>query len=340
MLRQKRFWFGLIISVSFLAIFLARTDFGQIRGSFSGANYALAFGAVPLYFIGFWFRTIRWRYLLKPVSEVGTGRLYPVVLIGLMTNNVAPARVGELVRAYLLGERERMSKSTALGTIAVDRAFDGLTLVAILGIVIAFSGANSEVKSIGAATAVLFMAATSVLVGMAFSPRRGRALLMRFVRLLPEALAEKIEGLLDSFVTGLLAIRSPWVLLKAGIASFASWLTEATMYYLVGQAFHLGMGFHVYLVILGAANLALSVFASPGGVGPFEVATREVLVFFNVKGGSAAASAYALALHALLLGPVIAIGFLLLWSGHMSLGQLLGTRPETPPAVPGAQGIE
>ena len=72
-----------------------------------------------------------------------------MVLIGLMANNVAPARVGELVRAYLLGERESMSKSTALGTIAVDRAFDGLTLVAILGFVVALSGANAGVKLVG-----------------------------------------------------------------------------------------------------------------------------------------------------------------------------------------------
>jgi uncharacterized protein (TIRG00374 family) len=339
LLRQKRFWFGLTISVAFLAIFLARTDFGQIRGSYSGANYALAFAAVPLYFVGFWLRTVRWRYLLKPVSDIRTGRLYPVVLIGLMTNNVAPARVGELVRAYLLGERERMSKSTALGTIAVDRAFDGLTLVTILGIVIAFSGANSEVKSIGAGTALVFGAASAVLAGLALSPRRGRALLVRLIRFLPEALADKAEGLLDAFVTGLLAIRNPWVLVKAGVASFASWLTEATMYYLVGQAFHLGVDFSVYLVILGAANLALSVFASPGGVGPFEVVTREVLVFFNVK-SSAAASAYALALHALLLGPVIIIGFVLLWSSHMSLSQMLGAPKGGAPPVPEAQGLE
>jgi uncharacterized membrane protein YbhN (UPF0104 family) len=163
---------------------------------------------------------------------------------------------------------------------------------------------------------------------------------VRLIHLAPAPLAEKAEGLLDSFLTGLVAIRDPWVLVKAGIASFASWLTEATMYYVVGQAFHLGVGFHVYLVMLGAANLALSIFASPGGVGPFEVATREVLVFFNVQGGSAAASAYALALHALLLAPVIVIGFVLLWSGHMSLRQVLGMPKGAASPVPEAQGLE
>ena len=106
MLRRKRFWFGIVVAVAFLAFFLARTDFGEISGAFSGADLLLAVAGVPLYFVGFWLRTLRWRTLLGPVTKITTARLYPVVLIGLMANNVAPARIGELVRAYLLGERE------------------------------------------------------------------------------------------------------------------------------------------------------------------------------------------------------------------------------------------
>lgn len=155
MLRLKRFWIGLVISLACLAFFLAHTNPSEIEHSFSDANLLLACAVTPLYFVGFWLRTIRWRYLLKPVADVSTSRLFPVVLIGLMANNIAPARVGELVRAYLVGERESMSKSTALGTIAVDRAFDGLTLVAILGVVIATSGNSAGLKSIGIGAALI-----------------------------------------------------------------------------------------------------------------------------------------------------------------------------------------
>lgn len=333
MLRRKRFWFGLLISASFLAFFLARTDFGDIRDAFSGADLALAVASVPLYFVGFWLRTMRWRYLLRPVANVSTARLYPVVLIGLMANNVAPARIGELVRAYLVGERESLSKPTALGTIAVDRAFDGLTLVAILGIAIAASGADAAVKGIGVATALLFAAATTVLVALAFSPSQARGLLVRLILLLPAALAARVEALLDQFLSGLVALRSPRALASAGVMSVGSWLMEATMYYLVGEAFHLNVGFESYLIIVSGANLALSIFASPGGVGPFEVTTREVLVFFNVA--SASASAYALALHALLLAPVIVIGSILLWATQMSMRDLFGVPREAISVSPG-----
>ena len=331
MLRRKRFWFGLVITVAFLAVFLVRTDFDEILGSFSGANYLLAAAGIPLYFIGYWFRAYRWRLLLSPVKAISTARLYPVVLIGLMSNNIAPARIGELVRAYLVGQRERIDKSAAFGTIALDRIYDGLTLVAILGVMILLSGANTGVKGLGLGAAAIFVAGTAVLVAMALSPTVVRGWLGRLVGMLPDTLSERVERILDSFLSGLAGVRSPSILLLGGAASLVSWLLEASMYFVVGEAFHLDVGFDVYLVVVSAANLALSVFASPGGVGPFEVTTREVLLFFDVS--SAAASAYAIALHALLLAPVILVGVLLIWSSRISMREIMGIPDTTPPGV-------
>jgi uncharacterized protein (TIRG00374 family) len=334
LLRRKRFWLGLIVTVIFLGIFIARTDFDEIHDAFSGADYALALAAVPLYFVGFWVRTIRWRLLLSPIRKISTLRLYPVVLIGLMTNNVAPLRVGELVRAVLVGERESMSKSTALGTIAVDRAFDGLTLVIMLGVAAALSGSNGGVKSVGILTALTFGAASLVLMALAIWPQRSRPILSRFINIAPAPVAEKVEGLLDSFSTGLAALRSPSVMAFAALASVSSWLIEGFMYWVVGQAFNLDVGIEVYLLILAGANLALSIFASPGGIGPFEATTQAILLSFAVS--DAHAFAYAIVLHILLLGPVIIVGFILLWTGHHSLSAMLGvsSSPPPPPSAP------
>jgi uncharacterized protein (TIRG00374 family) len=292
---------------------------------------------MPLYFAGYWFRAYRWRLLLSPIRAIPTARLYPVVLIGLMSNNIAPARIGELVRAYLVGQREGIDKSAAFGTIALDRLFDGLTLVAILGVMVLLSGADTGVKSLGLGAAAIFVVGASVLVAMAMSPTKVRGWLLSLVHLLPDAIAARVESLLDSFLSGLAGVRSPSILVLGGLASLASWLLEASMYYVVGEAFHLDVGFDAYLVVVSAANLALSVFASPGGVGPFEVTTREVLIFFDV--GGAAASAYAIALHALLLAPVILVGALLIWASRVSMHELMGI-PNTPAGVSPSRALE
>jgi uncharacterized protein (TIRG00374 family) len=336
LLRRKRFWLGLLITFSCLAFFLARTDINDILDAFGRADYLLAFSAIPLYFVGFWLRTMRWRFLLRPVTDVSVPRLYPVVLIGLMANNIAPLRVGELVRAYLVGERESINKSACFGTIAVDRAFDGLTLVAILGIVAFTSGAHAGVRVVGVLTALAFAGGTIALAGLALSAA-ARVWLARFLEKLPAKPAARLENVIESFLTGLVAIRSPIVLVKAALASVASWLIEGSMYWVVGQAFHLDVGIDAYLMILAAANLALSILASPGGVGPFEFTSKQILLSFGVL-QPGLAEAYSLALHALLLGPVIIAGFVMLSLSQVSLSEIMGVSgrnvaPAAPPLV-------
>jgi hypothetical protein len=63
------------------------------------------------------------------------------------------------------------------------------------------------------------------------------------------------------------------------------------------------------------------VLASQGGVGPFEFVAKRTVIAFGVASG--AATAYAVALHALLLLPVIALGLFFLWSINLSLGDML-----------------
>jgi hypothetical protein len=342
LLRSPRVWLGLLITAVFLALFLRQTDFGDIKDAFGGANYAIAFASLPVYFIGIWVRTVRWQYLLRPVKRVAAGRLYPVVIIGLMANNLIPARAGELVRAYILGDRERVSKAASLGTIAVDRLFDGLTLIPMLVIVAAVVGADEtfplavidydlSLFGLAIAMAALFGAAFAVLLVLAFS-QRWRDWTDRLIhRLTPERLRPSVEGLAHSFFDGLKSLRSPIDLAIAWIMSTVSWLLEATMYYMVGLAFHIDAGFEYYLLATAAANLAISVLASQGGIGPFELVTKQTFLAAGVADGTA--KAFAIGLHALVLLPVIAVGLYFLGTMGLSLGEMF--RRSTAPDAPG-----
>jgi uncharacterized protein (TIRG00374 family) len=319
--------------VAFLALFLYRTNFSEIEDAFAEANYAIAFASLPVYFAGIWVRTIRWQYLLRPVKWVRTTRLFPVVIIGLMANNLIPARIGELVRAFILGERERVSKAAALGTIAVDRLFDGLTLIPMLVIAAALVGFNEQFEmdlyfteiSVGydglaAIMAILFGIGFSMLMVFAFSERwRDRAdrLLMTVT---PARFRPKVEGLASSFFEGLKSLRSPLDLGVALVMSTISWTLEATMYWMVGLAFGIHVGFEVFLLSTSAANLAISVLASQGGIGPFEYVTQQTLIAAGVA--SSTATAYAIGLHALLLLPVIALGLYYLGTMGLSVGEM------------------
>lgn len=346
MLRSLRVWAGIVITLVFLGLFLRQTDFGEIRNSFQHANYLLAFASLPVYFLGIWVRTVRWQYLLRPVKKLSVWRLYPVVIIGLMANNIVPARAGELVRAFVLGERERVSKAAALGTIAVDRLFDGLTLIPMLVIVAAVVGSNESfplaiggyslnLLGLSIVMAILFGIALAVLFVLAFSePWRVRA--DRFVlAVTPARFRPSVEGLAHAFFEGLHSLRSPVDLGIAWVMSTVSWLLEATMYYMVGVAFDIHVGFHYYLLATAAANLAISVLASQGGIGPFELVTKQTFVAAGIA--ESPAKAYAIGLHALVLLPVIAVGVYMLGTMGISLGEMFrrstAIAPEPVPAT-------
>jgi glycosyltransferase 2 family protein len=339
LLKSRGFWIGITISVILILLFVRSTPVGDMKRAFEDANPWIALASLPVYFLGLWVRTIRWQYLLRPVKRVTTLRLYPVVIIGLMANNLIPARAGELARAYVLGERERVSKTAAFGTIAVDRIFDGVTLIPLMLIVAAFAGGDASFPvgfhkslnfaGLGIVMAVLFGVAIAVLFYMALS-ERGRDLLHRLVlRFAPRRVKPMVEGLLHSFFDGLGALRSPIDLGVAWLMSLISWSLEATMYYIVARAFGIDEPFYVFLLLTAAANLAIAIVASQGGIGPFEIVVSRTIVAFGASVNSADANAYALGLHAILLIPVVAIGLALMWSMNLTFGAMLRGERQT-----------
>ena len=130
LIRNWRFLIGLGVSLLLLLVLIYQVDLSEVDDALAKVNYKLYLApSIALYFVAVYFRAVRWRYLLSPMKVLPVGRLYPVVVIGYMANNLLPARLGELVRAYYLARREPINASSALGTVAVERVYDGMTLL-------------------------------------------------------------------------------------------------------------------------------------------------------------------------------------------------------------------
>ncbi|HYM14995.1 MAG TPA: lysylphosphatidylglycerol synthase transmembrane domain-containing protein [Dehalococcoidia bacterium] len=339
MLKSRGFWIGMGVTAALVAWFVWRNwdRFPDMKRAFQDADWRLALLALPIYFAGLFVRTLRWQYLLRPVKKVGALRLFPVVIVGLMANNILPARAGELARAYVLGQREQISKTTSLGTIAVDRLFDGVTLIPMMLICAAIVGDQASFPvfgydlnfaGLGIVMAVLFGVALGVLFYLALSDR-GRHLLHRIVhRFAPARLKPHVETLLHSFFEGLHALRSPVDLAAAWVMSLISWTLEATMYFVVARAFGIHENFAVFLLLTAAANLAIAVVATQGGVGAFELVVSKTIIAFAAAGAAQDtvkrdAAAYAIGLHALLLVPIVVIGLLIMWMMDLRFSDML-----------------
>jgi len=60
---------------------------------------------------------------------------------------------------------------------------------------------------------------------------------------------------------------------------------------------------------------------TPGGLGPFDYFSKQTLIQFGVTG--AVATSYVVALHAILLLPMTALGFVFLWMQNLSLAKIM-----------------
>ncbi|MBI2166554.1 MAG: flippase-like domain-containing protein [Chloroflexi bacterium] len=339
MLKSSRFWLGAGLSLIFIVLFFYRVDLKEVGRALAQANYLWIIPGVALYFLALGLRALRWRVVLKPLGSFPILRLWRVLAVGYMANNLLPVRLGELVRAYYLKQRENVGMAAGLATIVVERAFDGLALivVGIAGLYLAFSpellqriSETSGVSWIALASliALPFVAAFSVLLTLAFWGDRliGLAVRRRLI-FLPKTLRLRLESLALLFVQGLATLRTARGLLLVLILSLLVWLAEAAMYFTIAFSFGLDTLFTSWwslgagiLVATALSNLATSLPSTGGGVGPFEFFVKVALVSLGVAAPLAAA--YAVVLHVALLAPVTLLGLVYLWSGNLSLAQV------------------
>ncbi len=344
MLTNPRFWTGLAVTAGFLGLLFLRVDFGDMADALSGANYAYLAPGIAVYFVSLYFRSLRWQFLLRPFAQTRAARLYPVVLVGYMANNLLPMRVGELVRSYYLSVREPVRGSTGLATVIVERVFDGLTLLLLLvlgALFLPLSGLTDRVSeavnlpawAVAAAVPTPFIGVLSLMVLAALRPGPFLAASGWLAGRFPHRFQAVAEGLAERFILGFEGLHRPGRLAAVFALSLPVWLTEGAMYYIIALGFGLDEHFGslwllamATLVVVSMSNLATSIPSSQGSVGPFEFFAALSLVFLGV--GSGLASAYAIVLHLALLLPVIAAGLIHLAARSVSLGQLTSGRAD------------
>lgn len=325
MLRSLRFWLGLLVSLVFIGLFLRATRPRELVDALGEANYWWLLPALAVLFVSICIRCLRWALLMRPVKRLSPARLFPYAIIGYMANNLLPARAGELVRAYVLGDRERISKTATLGTIAVERLFDGCVLVAMLvlaGAIVGFD--DGQLRIIAIASTVLFVVALVGFFAITHSEARTRKVMRFFLRALPDRLEHRAEDLAESLVISLRSVHDWRSLAAVTLLSALAWTAEAGAYAVVGQGFDLDVGFGEYCLLLAASNLAIIVPTFLGGTGPFEWATKLVLVGAGVA--DAVAAAYAVVAHALVIVPTTILGLFLLWTFGIAFGRIAEVR--------------
>jgi len=318
-MKKWQFWLGVVISTVFLYWAFSKLDWLEFWSTIETANYWWLIPGIVVYFVAVWIRAWRWHYLLGPVKKIPTKIMFPITTIGYMGNNVYPARAGEVLRAVVLKRKEGISVSASLATIIVERIFDGVVMLAFVFVNLpelaklaeSDSGFAGNLQSLALWGVVIFAAALGVFLLAAMFPQQSAKFGLWFIyRLLPHRLHEKVIGIMNKFLDGLISLRSPFNVLMIFFTSLIIWLLETVKYWFVMHSFSAAdfsqVNFFALMLLNGVANLATTIPSAPGYVGTWEKVTEAVLTAYSVP--KATALGYAVVLHVALWLPITLLG--------------------------------
>lgn len=333
---------GLLVTLVFLALVLRSVDLAEVWLALQGADYVYVAPAFLCTLAGYLVRTKRWQIILAPSKRIPFNSAFGVLMIGFAANNVLPARIGELVRAYALSRREGLSKTLSLSTIMVERVLDGVTIMgflAVLSLVYPLPGWGMIVARTGA---LIFGVAGLGVILLLVQESLALRLLALLLRPLPARLGARVQRLAGFFISGLHALRSGRSLLAIVALSLLVWSLEATAYLMLIYGFHLPIDdtHRVYAAVflLTVINLGNIVPASPGYVGSFEGFTVLALTTFSQAVSSDMALALAAVSHTYQWLLVTLVGVFYLWREGLSL-RTLGQAVESEPAAQPDKGM-
>jgi len=240
-------------------------------------------------------RALRWQRLLRPIASVRYRSMLGYLLVGYLANNVLPARLGELVRSHYLGDREGISRASALGTVVVERIVD---LVAVVGIasvsllVLSVRGVVASAVLVGAAVAGLFLLALALGIVAHRLPGadRARAAVERWPQV--RELASRLQG-------GLAVAGRPRTLAEALGVSAVAWTVAILAWAAVGQSIGVELSMAQAALLASGVALASAVPAGPSNLGTFELAAVQIGKAIGVPADSA--FALGLIVHAAIL---------------------------------------
>ena len=276
---------GGAISIAALWFVLRGTDLAKTADVLSRADLRWVGVAAVFMSLDLAFRALRWQRLLRPIASVGYPPMLGYLLIGYLANNILPARLGELVRSHYLGDREGISRASALGTVVVERIVDLVAVVVIATVallILSVRGVVGDAVLVGAAVTGLFLIVLAI--GIVAHRLPGLDRIRTFIEGYP-----RVGDLARSLQDGLAVAARPRTVGEAIVASGASWTMAILAYAAIGQALGIELSMAQAALIASGVALASAVPAGPSNLGTFELAAQELGKAVGIEQSSALA---------------------------------------------------
>lgn len=275
---------------------------GRLRPSWLVVSVAVSLAIMVL-------RAYRWQLELRPLEHVPVGRLWVVAAIGYMAINLLPARLGEVVRPWLLSRRSNVTFSNVVGNLVVEKTMDSVvTLVYTLAGLVLVESLPLWMRRAALVPAAVVAVLVTLVVLIYW---RGEAFADRWLSpVLPAKWGERVRGVLSSIVQGMRILPDPRLLGAVFAVSLVLWFLPILSSWVMIRAFDLDVPFSAAVVVFIFIGFGTALPGAPGMIGIYQYACQQALALFGVP--EADGLAYGLVLNAVQFVTIVGQGLVAL----------------------------
>lgn len=301
MKNHKSAYVGLVVSALFILLVLYQVDLASIGQVLRRTSSFWLITALMFYWVEILLRIIRWKRIL---ISMGTTARYPLIsnsfCISAAANNIFPLRIGDILRAHLVGIQGKTSRSSLMGTIVLEKLID---FAAVL--LLTFWGALGTLSRLGALHKVglVFLIGTSVLL------LTGVSYMLVKKRFKSNGIAIFFHERFGHFKKGFSILLEPKNLLLIFLETVLIWSFNTLAIWAIIKSLGPTLSISEMLLLEGIAGLAAAIPSAPAGIGTLQYAF--VLTFGVMHLDKSTGVAASLLVQGVLLGSITLVGMLI-----------------------------
>jgi glycosyltransferase 2 family protein len=312
---------GYIIALGCLLWVFRDVHLRPLFGAMKIARWEFVALAIVLDILTYLFQGVRWHILLLPVGNLGARRATQGVYAGLFVNELAPLRLGEILRAILVSRWLSVSLATVLPSIVVERLLDALWLVIGLGLAILIVPVPQSLVAASEILGVMVLGVAVLFLWLTLGDRLQCEHNERYSR---SCLPHKILGSFWRFSQGMRDIGFSGELFLAFLLSIAMLVLQVVVLWFMLHACRIHLSVMTAAIVFLILRLGTTIPNAPANVGTFQLFTVLGLTFFGVN--KTAATAFSIVYFGVLTVPLWTLGLLAIASSGLNLRARIRSR--------------
>lgn len=287
---KKWIFITAIFGIILLFIIASLIGIKDVISTIASASVIFLLLSAFIYLCSWPVRGFRYKEILQRIGySEKLSFLIGAIFLSQTANVILPARLGDIVRAFILKSKRDIPLTSGLSSLVVERIFDIFAIIAI-GIA-SYVVILSEFEPGSWVTNILIFSVallSAIFIAILFflkneeGTHRIQKILCKFH--IPKNYSDKIAQLLHRFVSELsTATKNPKTFTLVFSSSLLIWFIEISTCLVVLKAFDVTPNFFIVFLAVAIGNLTKMFPTTPGGIGTYEGAVCAILCLTGIS---------------------------------------------------------